>query len=109
VTRDVPCHCWLDDGDGAVPSPCVFDDPQEIPENCCHAMILQAERRPKQACVHYRSGGEVTVPVPVVFNREDWAEHFGIEPGEVEAHARHHLSSMLVDYIESLDIRGIAP
>jgi len=42
-------NCWLDDEPGIKPTPCVFDDPNEIRENCCYAM----QSNSKWDCAYY--------------------------------------------------------
>ena len=58
---DIPKNCWLDD-EPPCPSPCVFDDPQEIVENCTYASNLQAQQRPKESCRYYRNPTAATGP-----------------------------------------------
>jgi hypothetical protein len=45
----IPKNCWLDDEPGIKPTPCVFDDPNEIRENCCYAMQCNT----KWDCAYY--------------------------------------------------------
>jgi hypothetical protein len=44
-----PKYCWLDDEPGIKPTPCVFDDPNEVRENCCYAMKIDS----KWDCAYY--------------------------------------------------------
>ena len=45
-----PKNCWLDDEPDLFPSPCVFDDPDEVIDNCVYAQIVKC----KTDCKYYR-------------------------------------------------------
>jgi hypothetical protein len=49
-----PKNCWLDDEPDIWPSPCVFEDPEEVIGNCAYASILHSEGKCKTDCQHYR-------------------------------------------------------
>ena len=53
-----PKNCWLDDEPDLFPSPCVFDDPSEVINNCTYARAIKC----KTDCKYYRV---VTHPEPV--------------------------------------------
>ena len=53
-----PKNCWLDDEPDLTPSPCVFDDPSEVINNCTYARAIKC----KTDCKYYRV---VTHPEPV--------------------------------------------
>jgi hypothetical protein len=44
-------NCWLDDEPTVYPSPCVFDDPSEMIENCIYAQKVKN----KTDCKYYRT------------------------------------------------------
>ena len=46
-----PKNCWLDDEPDLCPSPCVFDDPSEVIENCVYARTVKC----KTDCKYYRT------------------------------------------------------
>ena len=50
-----PKNCWLDDEPYLCPSPCVFDDPSEVIDNCVEARYLSEKGKPKEACKYYRT------------------------------------------------------
>jgi hypothetical protein len=50
-----PKNCWLDDEPYLCPSPCVFDDPSEVIDNCVEARYLSEKNKPKEACKYYRT------------------------------------------------------
>jgi hypothetical protein len=50
-----PKNCWLDDEPYLCPSPCVFDDPSEVIDNCLEARHLSEKNKPKEACKYYRT------------------------------------------------------
>jgi hypothetical protein len=50
-----PKNCWLDDEPYLCPSPCVFDDPSEVIDNCVEARYLSEKSKPKEACKYYRT------------------------------------------------------
>jgi hypothetical protein len=50
-----PKNCWLDDEPYLCPSPCVFDDPSEVIDNCVEARYLSEKHKPKEACKYYRT------------------------------------------------------
>jgi len=51
-----PKNCWLDDDEPYLcPSPCVFDDPSEVIDDCVEARRLSIEGKPKEACKYYRT------------------------------------------------------
>lgn len=45
-----PKNCWLDDEPDLLPSPCVFDDPDEVINNCTYARTVKC----KTDCKYYR-------------------------------------------------------
>ena len=45
-----PKNCWLDDEPDMFPSPCVFDDPDEVINNCTYARAIKC----KTDCKYYR-------------------------------------------------------
>ena len=45
-----PKNCWLDDEPDLFPSPCVFDDPDEVINNCTYARTVKC----KTDCKYYR-------------------------------------------------------
>ena len=45
-----PKNCWLDDEPDLFPSPCVFDDPSEVINNCIYARAIKC----KTDCKYYR-------------------------------------------------------
>jgi len=49
-----PKNCWLDDEPDIWPSPCVFEDPEEVIGNCAYASVLHSEGKCKTDCQHYR-------------------------------------------------------
>jgi hypothetical protein len=53
-----PKNCWLDDGPHLCPSPCVFDDPSEVIDNCVEARYLSEKGKPKEACKYYRTAAQ---------------------------------------------------
>lgn len=71
-------NCWLDDEPTVYPSPCVFDDPSEMIENCIYAQKVKC----KTDCKYYRTTQQ---PEPqgftpdhvnlmcFAFEREPWA------------------------------------
>jgi hypothetical protein len=63
-----PKNCWLDDEPYLCPSPCVFDDPSEVIDNCLEARHLSEKNKPKEACKYYRTTAQ---PEPVVLTRPD--------------------------------------
>jgi hypothetical protein len=46
----LPKNCWLDDEPYLFPSPCVFDDPDEVINNCTYARTVKC----KTDCKYYR-------------------------------------------------------
>jgi hypothetical protein len=50
-----PKNCWLDDEPHLCPSPCVFDDPSEVIDDCVKARYLSEKNKPKEACKYYRT------------------------------------------------------
>ena len=42
-----PKNCWLDDEPYLCPSPCVFDDPSEVIDNCVEARYLSEKKQTK--------------------------------------------------------------
>lgn len=64
VGDEIPNNCWLDD-DVPCPSPCVFDDPNQVIENCTFATMLLHAHKDKTDCPHYRATPG-TAPAPVV-------------------------------------------
>ena len=48
--RELPKNCWLDDEPDLFPSPCVFDDPSEVINNCIYARAIKC----KTDCKYYR-------------------------------------------------------
>ena len=46
-----PKNCWLDDEPDLCPSPCVFDDPSEVINNCVYALQVKC----KTECKYYRA------------------------------------------------------
>jgi hypothetical protein len=54
-TEQPPKNCWLDDEPDLCPTPCVFDDSSEAIYNCCFAIKLNAEEKPKETCKYYRA------------------------------------------------------
>tara|TARA_R110000868_G_scaffold394914_2_gene666390 strand:- start:33 stop:740 length:708 start_codon:yes stop_codon:yes gene_type:complete len=49
-TTEPPKNCWLDDEPDLFPSPCVFDDPDEVINNCTYARTVKC----KTDCKYYR-------------------------------------------------------
>lgn len=49
-TPEPPKNCWLDDEPDMFPSPCVFDDPDEVINNCTYARTVKC----KTDCKYYR-------------------------------------------------------
>ncbi len=47
-------NCWLDDEPDLCPSPCVFDDPREVVDNCVYARQLYNEGKCKTNCQYYQ-------------------------------------------------------
>ena len=47
-------NCWLDDEPGIWPSPCVFEDHEEVIGNCVYASVLNSEGKCKTDCKYYR-------------------------------------------------------
>jgi hypothetical protein len=48
--QGAPKNCWLDDEPDLLPTPCVFDDPFEVVENCVYAQQAKC----KTDCKYYR-------------------------------------------------------
>ena len=57
-----PKNCWLDDEPYLCPSPCVFDDPSEVIDNCVEARYLSEKGKPKEACKYYRTTSQPEPP-----------------------------------------------
>jgi hypothetical protein len=51
--KNLPKNCWLDDEPDIWPSPCVFEDPEEVISNCAYASVLHSEGKCKTDCQHY--------------------------------------------------------
>jgi hypothetical protein len=51
-------NCWLDDEPDLCPSSCVFDDPQEVIDNCTYARQLHIEGKCKTDCQYYQPTSE---------------------------------------------------
>jgi hypothetical protein len=66
-----PKNCWLDDEPYLCPSPCVFDDPSEVIDNCVEARYLSEKNKPKEACKYYRTTAR---PEPQGPTDEEWDE-----------------------------------
>lgn len=47
-------NCWLDDEPDICPSPCVFEDPDEVIDNCVYASVLNSQGKCKTDCKYYR-------------------------------------------------------
>jgi hypothetical protein len=65
-----PKNCWLDDEPYLCPSPCVFDDPSEVIDNCVEARYLSEKGKPKEACKYYRTTAQPEPQGPT--DRELW-------------------------------------
>jgi len=48
--QGAPKNCWLDDELDLLPTPCVFDDPSDVVENCVYAQQVKC----KTDCKYYR-------------------------------------------------------
>ena len=57
-----PKNCWLDDEPDLFPSPCVFDDPDEVIDNCIYARIVKC----KTDCKYYRVAVHPEPQEPVI-------------------------------------------
>ena len=61
-TPEPPKNCWLDDEPDLFPSPCVFDDPDEVIDNCTYARIVKC----KTDCKYYRVAAHPEPQEPVI-------------------------------------------
>ena len=52
--QTIPKNCWLVDEPYVCPSPCVFDDPEDVVRNCTYALMLNSEGKCKTNCKYYR-------------------------------------------------------
>jgi hypothetical protein len=61
-----PKNCWLDDEPDLCPSPCVFEDPSEVINNCTYAQIVKC----KTDCQYYRAATPPPEPPTgqIIFN-----------------------------------------
>jgi len=95
-----PKNCWLDDEPYLCPSPCVFDDPSEVIDNCVEARYLSEKNKPKEACKYYRTTAQPELQGPTDEELDEFAIYWWgsetdersvsdvIECGSMAAYAR---------------------
>jgi hypothetical protein len=83
-----PKNCWLDDEPDLCPSPCVFDDPSEVIDNCLFAQKVKC----KTDCKYYRAA--LAQPAP---------------QGPSDEEIRLFVEKTRTDWIKAVTQKGLDP